>query len=367
MSPLPFRFELEDGQSIDLAPTVIHPLGLAELRALLQDVKKELELQLEAFNPIVNGTPQEGHATISAKVTLFEPATIYSLVQGGWLPLPFAIPPRFLVDRNVVIKLKKLRLGQTFANGQTLEWWTKFFAQGTAIFSPLPYAIEAGYRRNPTKAEFIAAYEEGASELANALPNCHIVKFGDANFANAPFETLYSHYDREMQFLCEICPLISDRVPRSKESELSRLIIDMADRYQVRRGSLVTLAVLSCLYDDVHGAIPSIGRKLLKPKRDYTESDAYNALSDLRHIEFAATGQAYFEREAFALCTCDQGLTSLWCALGLRGKSSNEGAITLTFDFTTDLFPRLAEAELLNLKNLLRARPLPPASASRGY
>lgn len=349
VSPPSFRFE-QDGRSIDLVPAFIHPYGLAELRALRQDEKGELELQLEAFNPIIDGAPQEGSATLKAKVIFSESVTIYALVQKGWLPLPFAIHPRFFVDRNVVSKLRDIRSGKTLANSQALEYWFKFFAQGSAIFNPLPYAMEAGHRRKPTKAEFIAAYEEGVSELADALPNCRIAKLSDTYYAL--FEASYGHYEREMQFLCETCPLILNRVPHDKESELSRCIVGIADKYQVRRGSLVILAVLSCLYEDVHGTTPSIGRKLLKPKNDYTESDAYNALSDLRHIEFVAVGQASLQGEAFTLCTCDKGLTSLWCALALRGGSSDG---TLAFDFTTDLFPRLAETELIDLKSLLRA------------
>lgn len=278
------------------------------------------------------------------------------MVPGGWLPLPLTTPARFLVDRNVVISLRRIREGRVVESEPSLKWWTSFFSNGAGIFNPLPYAFEAGYRRKPTISEFKSAFNEGVSELREALPNCQIITFGDEHHraAYAQLEAFDERNERETRFLQETCPLVAQRVSRNSESHVTEDILGAAKRLDLDRGSLVVIAVLSCLYEDIHGRPPKIGRRILKPKPLYCEEDAFNALSDLRHIELAIAGQAYFGKNTFSLCTCDRPMALLWSALSVRARPSPEGAITFNIDISSDLFPRLSSNELSNISNRLR-------------
>lgn len=358
MAPFVFRVEFEEGRSVEIVPTSIRPLGPSDIRALDADETAALEMELEADEAIVDGETRLGRVKVKANVAFNQPALVYALVQGGWLPLPFAIPPRFLVDRNVVILFRKIREGTISANAESLQWWAKFISEGAGMFNPLPFAFEAGFRRKPTMAEFVSAYDEGATELIRALPGCHVVKFADTNYraAYAQLEAFDERNEREVRFLQTTCPFVTQRHSRRAEAEVAAAIVRAADEFEVNRASLTALAVLSCLYEDVHGTPPSIGREVLKPKAVYTEADAFNAISDIRHIEMAAAGQTYFNQEAFSLCTCDKPLALLWSALSMRGESPPDGVIQLTFDLTTELFSRLTEAELLELKSLLSVK-----------
>lgn len=357
MTPFTFRAEFEGDRSLEIVPSSIRPLGPEHIRALERDAYSTLELELEGDDAVVDGEPQVGRATVKATIAFHEPATIYALVQGGWLPLPFAMPARFLVDRNVVISLRRIREGKMVANAAAIRWWTAFFAQGSALFNPLPFAFEAGYRRKPTMAEFVSAYDDGAAALLDALPNCQVVSFGDINYraAYAQLEAFDRRNEREVRFLRVACPLVVQRVSRKREAEVARAIFDAADTHEVNRASFAVLAVLSCLYEDLHGAPPAIGRQILKPKAAYSDADAFNALSDIRHVEVAAAGQTYFKDDAFSLCTCDRALALFWSALSVRGESPAGGRIEFTFDLATDLFARLSGSELLTLKARLRA------------
>lgn len=357
MTHFSFRGEFDSGRSVEFVPDFVRPLGVAELRSLHQDPETAIELQLGAGDLLVDGEKQPGHARVKTKITFSEPPIIFALVGGGWLPLPFAMPPRFLVDRNVVISLRKLRLGQTVESGQALVWWTKFFEQGSALFNPLPYAFESGYRRKPTMAEFVAAYDEGVAELREALPKCEVVRFDQTHYraAYALLEAFDRRNERETEFLLRTCTLVAERAPKRKVQEILRAIISTADQFSVVRTTPVVLAVLSCLFEDIHGDLPLIGRRVIKPKKAYTVSDAFNAISDLRHIELAAVGQTYFQDAAFALCTRDRPVALLWSALSLRGEFKTRDAVEFTFELTRDLFPRLTEAEIIELKTQLAA------------
>jgi hypothetical protein len=147
--------------------------------------------------------------------------------------------------------------------------------------------------------------------------------------------------------------LISNRIPRNNEKSIIDKIHLEAKQFGVRLNSIVFISALSCIYDDPHGILFSIGRKLLKPKIKYEMPDAFNAISDLRNIELAAAGMTYFPENPFALATCDYALASLWCAISLRGLPAS-GKLEFHFNLTKELFPRLSDIDLKNMENLLK-------------
>lgn len=351
MASTPFCEDPEEAESLEIVPTYTHPLRPSDIRRLEMDETSPLEIKLEANGAIIDGKPQIGSTQLKTKIYFNRQTTIFALVRGGWLPLPFAIPARFLVDRNVVISLRKIREGKVAANVEALQWWIKFFEGGGGIFNPLLYAYEAGYRRKPTMAEFVSAYDDATAELLDALPGCHIIRFEDIHYhaAYAQLEAFDQRNEFEVRFLQEVCPLVVQRVSRREEVQVEEAIFQAAKKYKVNAASFASLAVLSCLYEDIHGAPIAIGRRILKPKPVYLEANAFNALSDLRNIELAAAGQAYFKQESFSLCTCDRGLALMWSALSVHGEFKSDKALEFTFELTNDLFSRLNEMELQNL------------------
>lgn len=345
------------GQRIDINPTSVCPLGPSDIRNLEIDKTSTVPLKLLSNIAYVNGEKKIGNISVDTNMVFDKPTSIYALVQGGWLPLPFAIPARFLVDRNVIIILRKIREGIITTNFESFQWWISFLNKSPVAFNPLPFAFEAGFRRKPTLAEFKSAFDDGVSVLLEAIPNCHVVQFENANYkgAYALLESFDRRNEHEVAFLQATCPLVVHRSNRRIGAKILEKIIQTADLYNVKRSSLATIVVLSCLYEDVHGTFSSIGRQILKPKRVYSEADAFNALCDLRHIEIAAASLVYFKQEAFFLCTCDRALALLWSALSPHGKLSSGKTITLEFDLTADLFARLNDSDLLKIKNRLNA------------
>lgn len=348
--------KLDDGRTAKVTPVSFEPLGISDLWKVQADRSAELTFRFRGkdakFNDVLQTEPFD--VTMTLQFTM-SPAP-YALVAGGWLPLPFVLPQRFLVDRNVVSNLRRIREHGANDGDATFEWWTKFFKGGAAIFNPLLYAYEGAQRRLPTRMEFEQAFAEGRVELLHAFPEANTVELQSAH-VDAAYEqlaALAARGGRDAVFLMAVMPLILHRVARKSEARIRDQILELALKHKVVLSAPVSLAVFSCLFDDVHGSVPSIGRRLLKPKENYSLEDAYNAVSDIRHVELAALSGAVVADGQFALCTADRALAEFWTALSVRSESTSDGLLQLHYSVSTELMPRLQHSEINELATLLR-------------
>ena len=148
--------------------------------------------------------------------------------------------------------------------------------------------------------------------------------------------------------------MLVGRVKQGKESRIEAAIFAACKRYGVPRHSFVTIATLSCLYEDQHGDVYEIGRHVLKPSRNYSATDAYNAVSDLGHLKLAIISGALYGAQLFSLATSDRALASFWCALRPVGRLDEHGDIDIESDLAPELFPRLSNESLKRLEQELR-------------
>ena len=350
MSHLVLKTEFDDGQSVEFIPETIAPLGLPELWSIKSGTTG-YKLAFSATNPSINGEPQNGHGSINTTINFKESPEPFALVPGGWLPMPLAIPQRFLVDRNVVDRLKRMGKQSKSTSIGAFKWWLQLIEQGTALFSPLLYAWEGGLKRKLSFVEFVDAYNEGVSEICKSLPKCHATTYAKEHYevAYKMMEDIAPRAKKEAEFLEIACPLISQRVKQGNEKATREKLVNAARGSGMRLNSIPFIAALSCLYDDPHGNKRSIGREVLKPSK----KGIFNALSDIRSIEITAAGQVYFGNQAFSLAR-DQGLAALWCALLPRGESPAGEEIEFTFHLPYELFPRLDQDEIIDIQSLIK-------------
>lgn len=338
---------LPGGQSLYCVPTKIRPFGINEIIGSINGSGQHYDLSFETSNPTINGKVEEGTKNYSVPIVFIEEPAPYTLVPGGWLPMPFAMPNKFLVDRNVVTHLKAIRNETTRPDIAAIAWWTQFFKDGTAIFNALPYAWESNTRQSPTFDEFVSQAKEGTTVLKNALPHCQVFEY-----SNEKLDSIYKLLTRfqsrskdETTFLINVCSLLADKIAVGNEFPILEKIVLAAKSTNVHPISLPFLAALSCLYEDNTGESFSIGRKLLKPKKCYTKQTAYNAISDVRHMEIAAVGQGYIESNAFHLVTCDKALAAFWCATLPIWEKDQNGNFEISYHLDKALMPRLSQEE----------------------
>lgn len=345
MANFTFQCQFNDGQKLEIIPKRIRPFGVEEIIGSFDGPRQSYKLHIEADDPVVNGKIEAGLGKIRTTIQLEKNPSPYALVPGGWLPLPLALPAKFLVDRNVVAQLKNIKNGAKRADTATFDWWAQFFKQGTASFNALPFAWESNARRTPSYDEFCASMTEGVAELKNAFPSCEVIQFND-NSLQAAYKMLSGFIERstkECDFIVQASQLLANKIALGKEESILGRLISAAKANEILPFSPPLTAALSCLYDDHTGGTFSIGRALLKPKISHTLEMAYNAASDIRHIEIAAAGQVHFGENAFHLATCDKALAAFWCATAPIGEIDASGSFQINYHLNNMLMPRLSQ------------------------
>ena len=145
-----------------------------------------------------------------------------------------------------------------------------------------------------------------------------------------------------MKFLSEIAPSLSVRVSGRKAGQVEGLIIEAAIANALLLRSFVVLAALSCLYEPQDGMQPMIGRGVLKPKAQYTMTDAHNALSDIRSLEFLALF-AGLPGSNVGFVTQDRNLCAFWAGIGVGAPTVKGDKFSAELFPGVNLFPRLSK------------------------
>jgi len=240
-----------------------------------------------------------------------------------------------------------------------MKWWNRLFVEGGATFDPLPYALEGEKQRATTFNEFTDAISKGTNELKASFPQCKIID-RDVNVLKSFHEFLLQFEDKvgaESEFLIAASPILANRTAKGKEEPELKNLIKLAQKHKIEPFSLVFIAAISCLYEDNNGGKFSIGRELLKPKSVYSAKMAFNALSDIRHIEMTAQVQTMLQSDSvFSLATCDHGLAAFWCALSPIEKSVENSKPCFKFSLHEELTPRLSTVEFKELFGQLLTR-----------
>ena len=228
---------------MEVTPTLFFPLSGEQLQSAIQNPDAPTELNFVGIEAVIDGIPEQGTPRVTTNIRFAHTPAPYALVEGGWLPMPFVTTQHFLVDRNVVSTLRSIRSRGARTDELSFAWWTKLFEGGSGTLNPLLYAYEGRHRRTPTTEEFVQQYLEGVSELIQAFPAATVIQHHQEHFdiAYAQLTALTARGEIDTTFLLAAVPLISDRVPRSRERKIQDQIIALAARHGVVRGAPVVL------------------------------------------------------------------------------------------------------------------------------
>ena len=341
------RYTAETGEILDILPKAFRPLSFGDLESSVgtQDKTYPMKIEANSIEGLPDGKQPSGPGLVSIPITFRQPISIFGLVEGGWLPIPFVQPAKLLVDRNVVASLAQIRRGVTRSDLGHTDWWFEFFKEFSIEINPALYAFEGNNRRPTTFDEFCRAFEEASTEVAAQLPGATLTKYEGLHYeaAYALISDFADRHRRETEFLIKIAPRVAERVSDSRLLKIQSETLSSARELKLKFSSLAVLAVLACLYERRDGSGLLAARGILKPRSRYTAQDAYNALSDLRALELFVSGLG-LERAPFALCTCDKSIAAFWCGLTAHTYDWKDEKLTFTVSLSETLFPRLEES-----------------------
>lgn len=366
-------FVAEDGTTFDFTP---HSGGHFDVQPLdFEQFARAAESSSPSFPVVITnastptsatGLEVEGPLTVHAVMAGNSPVLAYGLVEGGWLPMPWAHKRIALLDRNVVLSLEAIQRSRERAAGvHARANLTKWLGLDTDTVSPVLFGLEGKDQRPPSEFEIRAELSRAARALTHTLPGAKVQTVSSSQ-RRALHRMLADHAAfrvRATQLLLRAVPLVVSREKPEKRLHLERAVLQLARVERVRVDCLVVLALLSCVYDanpavSTHRAATP-GRAVLKPKPGFDERDAYNALADLFALELLHNAHALFPSIKTVLYTMDVGMASLWTAtqpctrhvtLGVAGKVRT----TVTFGLDRGLFPALSADEVVALKTRLR-------------
>ncbi|MDE8653895.1 hypothetical protein [Novosphingobium album (ex Liu et al. 2023)] len=296
----------------------VAPLGYEDLAAA--QLHKSISIPLEIMGARIVETDVDGmdkSKPVRIRARLESPFTsrAIGLVRGGWLPPTLAATRKsavILTDRNIIAMITG-----RFKDGRPVRREPDFidlFEDEPVRINPSLSVIEGNSRAIPDPSSVRDQYAEVIVKVANALPRARLmVGPGSIQGIVGLIEDTRPTLVREKALLRRFASVLGAPVALSNRDARWREVITAADELGVRRNALVVLAMLSAI---VNPRGYCAAKKVLKLNADYSDGDAYNALSDLRSLKLLMYCFACYPEENTQLCTQDRHLAHFWVGIG---------------------------------------------------
>ena len=287
---------------------------------------------------------------VKMNIKFHEPITAYALLPDGWLPFAFAPASVVLVDRNIVATAKSIAAESKRADIPANKWWFRFLDNKNYTLHPMLAALEGNARRNPTYDEFVLEFQQATESLKEVFPSANFIDFDEKQYraGYAIAEDMEKRYESDVAFLIGASEHLQMVASEGKLRTIEDTLLMVSRSLEPKPSLFVVLAALSCLYENSKDPAANIGRNILKPKRDYSELSAHNAISDIRALELLLIFQNLQVRPPI-YCTRDKALKDFWVAVNPTQVVRSEGGCEFKLRFRKELFPRLTYKECESL------------------
>ncbi len=197
----------QNNESVEFSPQKFLPMSYNDLVCAIQG-KNPLKFEgfADSFKITTNQNNSKSGCSFSFNINFNNPPSIFVLVEGGWLPLPFADPGIFIVDRNVISVLSKISEKKCRTDVQHTKWWLKFIQESSFIINPILYAFEGDKQRLPLFEEFVASFEDASIKIAKQFPYCNLIKYTPEKYLTVYkfLSDFADRTDREIKFLMNV-------------------------------------------------------------------------------------------------------------------------------------------------------------------
>lgn len=351
--------ESETQKRLALSEGEVVPLGFDDLVALQGRLRDPISFPLKVRGARVEASDFDHidcsqRLTVSADLQSNHGSTVLALVNGGWLPSGLALDDEILLlpDRCTVAAIRSRFVGGARKDGLKDDFLD--FARGKRLrINPMLYAMKGkSGRLNPTESELSELFDRAAEKILEALPNAVVFpeKVHVMRGAMGLLNDMADGFAARQRFLVKAAPLIATPVRHANLQRVWLQLMDLSERYGVPKASMLVCALLSA-----SAARPATNpaQALLKPRRNYTDKHAFNALADLRALDLLIAAGADFPEQRVALLTEDRALALYWTGLQIHSLRRDGSNIHYAINPHRALFGRLSEQEQSNLWRML--------------
>lgn len=283
---------------------------------------------------------------IKLKIKPKEKPTAFILDMNGLSTPLLSKAKLILVDRNIISNIKTIYDRKNHNDNKSNEYWLNFLDSPCYFLNAALCASEGVHKKTPTYEQFSDELKKANEILKKNFPKANIITHENTACKAAYYLTkdIYKNYNKDVAFLKEVSPLIFQRYPEHKLIEIESKIISIGIKHGLKWLGFPLIACLSCLYEGNKNK--SIGKEVLKPKKEYTDQMAHNALMDLYSLTFLIQSNIKIVNK-IGLCTADKGLSKFWDAIEI-----NDNADTFSEEFKFSVTFKAAMFERLNTEEL---------------
>jgi hypothetical protein len=204
----------------------------------------------------------------------------------------------------------------------------------------------------PDAAELSALYDRAALKIGEALPKA-VMFPGKEDALQGVLGLLRDQaqgFAARQRFLTKAAPLLATPVGRKRLPDLWQQLLELAERHGVARASMLVCALFSA-----SAARPAMNPAMgvLKPRRQYTEKNAFNALADLRSLDLLIAAGTDFPDKRVALLTEDRALALYWVGMQTHSHRRDGTSIHYAMNPHTAMFARLSDQEVQTVLKML--------------
>jgi len=351
--------EDETQQRLLLRGGEIQPLGLDAFLMLKGDLRTCIDFPLRIRGARVEASEFDGiksqeRCSVSGHISSHYGSNVVALVNGGWLPSGIMLDEDVLLlpDRCTVGAIRSRFFGGVRKEGQKDDFLD--FALGKRLrINPMLYAMEGSSGlHHPNAAELSSLFDRAAEKILQALPLATIFpeKANAMQGAVALLEAAANSFAARQRLLIKAAPLVASPIPLTRLRHVWDELLNLSDHYGVARSSLLVCALISSTAAS-QGNNPALA--LLKPRKNYSDKHAFNALADLRALDLLIAASTDFPKIKVALLTEDRALAQYWAGLQVHSPRREGAHIRYSINPHRALFGRLSVAEQSFVWNLM--------------
>jgi hypothetical protein len=341
MKKVALRYVGDNGDEAEIIPSNFIPLTFKDL--FPDNGLFEIKAKVDAGDAKINGEVIANNSTITMPTKFKSEMTVYAIVIDGWLPISFRNSEWVVPDRNLISSIIQIESENLNDKNESIKWWLDFVKASDIILNPFLYAIEGNQKKKPSFKEFCESFDKAVEKLSTFFRKGKIISYNSIKYYKAGYsilEEITANQKDEINFLLETAPLVSTPYSSQQISKIQNEIDDIAIKYNLLGKSFLYFLVIACLYDRNDSKYFKAARKVLKPKQSYSESDAYNTISDINILNIFIQSWSIF-KQPYPICTCDNGLVAFWSGLNPIRISSKNKKIDIEFTLNECIFPRL--------------------------